>query len=225
MKLKIFGFLLGIIAVSSISSAKAQSSETLNQNYENNKIIQIQAQNQDNSQQQPPLIDRKIFFGNPEISGAQLSPDGKYLAFRKPLNGVINIWVKRINEPISAARAVTEDKNRPIPAYFWSQDSQYILFAQDKAGNENFRIYPVSPTDKVAKGQVPLAKDLTPDDQVQARIYAVPENTPNTIIVGLNNRDPKFHDVYSINIATGERKLLYKNDNNVSNWVTDLEGN
>ncbi|MBV6624321.1 MAG: S9 family peptidase [Rivularia sp. (in: Bacteria)] len=225
MKLKTFGFFLGIIAVSSISSAKAQSSEIFNQNYQNNKIIQIQAQNQDNSKQQPPLIDRKIFFGDPEISGAQLSPDGKYLAFRKPLNGVINVWVKGIDEPMSAARPVTEDKNRPIPAYFWSQDSQYILFVQDKGGNENFRIYAVSPTDKVANGQVPKAKDLTPDDQVQARIYAVPENNPNTIIVGLNDRDPKFHDVYSINIATGERKLLYKNDSNVSNWVTDLNGN
>ncbi|AFY54606.1 dipeptidyl aminopeptidase/acylaminoacyl peptidase [Rivularia sp. PCC 7116] len=225
MKLKIFGFFLGIIAVSSISSAKAQSSEIFTQIDENNKIIQMQAQNRDNSQQQPPLIDRKIFFGDPEISGAQLSPDGKYLAFRKPLNGVINIWVKGIDEPMSAARPITEDKNRPIPAYFWSQDSQYILFVQDKGGNENFRIYAVSPTDKVAKGQVPKAKDLTPDDQVRAIIYAVPENNPDTIIVGLNDRDPKFHDVYSINIATGARKLLYKNDSNVSNWVTDLNGN
>ena len=224
MKLNLFGFFLGIIAVSSIFPARAQSSEELSRIAENQQIIQIQAQNQNNLKQ-PPLIDRKIFFGDPEISGAQLSPDGKYLAFRKPLNGVINIWVKGINEPMSAARPITEDKNRPIPAYFWSKDSKYILFVQDKGGNENFRIYAVSPTDKVAKGKVPEAKDLTPEDKVQARIYAVPENNPNTIIVGLNDRDPRFHDVYSINIATGERKLLYKNDSNVSNWVTDLNGN
>jgi len=225
MKLKTFGFLLGIVAVISIFPVRAQSSERFQQITENKQIIQIQAQNQNNSKQQVPLIDRKLFFGDPEISGAQLSPDGKFLAFRKPLNGVINIWVKGIDEPMSAARPITEDKNRPIPAYFWSQDGKYILFVQDKDGNENFRIYAVSPTDKVAKGQVPQAKDLTPEDKVQARIYAVPENNPNNIIVGLNDRDPKFHDVYSINIATGERKLLYKNDSNVSNWVTDLEGN
>jgi hypothetical protein len=29
----------------------------------------------------PPLIDRELLFGNPEIAGAQISPDGKYLAF------------------------------------------------------------------------------------------------------------------------------------------------
>ncbi len=187
MKLKICGFFLGIIAVSSIEPVRAQSSERFKQNPENEKIIQVQNQN---NQKQPTLIDRKVFFGDPEISGAQLSPDGKYLAFRKPLNGVINIWVKGINEPMSAASPITEDKNRPIPAYFWSQDSKYILFVQDKEGNENFRIYAVSPTDKVAKEQIPKAKDLTPEDKVQARIYAVPEKNPNTIIVGLNNRDP-----------------------------------
>jgi len=139
---------------------------------------------------------------------------------------VINIWVKGIDEPMSAARAVTEDKNSPIPAYFWSQDSKNILFIQDKGGNENFRIYAVSPTAQVAKGQtVPEAKDLTPLEKVTAIIYAVPENNPNIMIVGLNDRDQRFHDVYSVNIATGERKLLYKNDRNVASWVADLEGN
>src|SRR5687767_14180440 len=44
---------------------------------------------------QPPLIDRDLFFGDPEISGAQLSPDGKFIAFVKPFKGNRNIWVKR----------------------------------------------------------------------------------------------------------------------------------
>lgn len=35
----------------------------------------------------PPLIDRQLFFGDPEISGAQLSPDGRFIAFIKPFNG------------------------------------------------------------------------------------------------------------------------------------------
>lgn len=231
MKLKIFGILLAIIAINSIDLARAQSSETFKSSFtEKEASLTIekvtQLDNQNNSKQQPPLIDRKSFFGDPEISGAQLSPDGKFLAFRKPLNGIMNIWVKGIDEPMSAARPITEDKNRPILSYFWSQDSKYILFGQDKGGNENFRIYAVSPTAKVAKGQkVPQAKDLTPYEKVQARIYAVPENNPNIMIVGLNDRDARFHDVYRINISTGERKLIYKNDRNVANWVTDLQGN
>ena len=42
----------------------------------------------------PPLIDRDVFFGDPEISGTQISPDGKWITFRKPYNDVVNIWVK-----------------------------------------------------------------------------------------------------------------------------------
>ena len=37
----------------------------------------------------PPLIDRELLFGNPEIAGAQISPDGKYLAFLKPWNSTL----------------------------------------------------------------------------------------------------------------------------------------
>ncbi len=29
----------------------------------------------------PPVIGRELFFGGPEISGAQISPDGKFIAF------------------------------------------------------------------------------------------------------------------------------------------------
>jgi hypothetical protein len=41
----------------------------------------------------PPVIDRELYFGDPEISGAQLSPDGRSIAFLRPLEGTRNIWV------------------------------------------------------------------------------------------------------------------------------------
>ena len=66
--------------------------------------------------QQPPIIDRELFFGDPEISGASLSPDGKFIAFLKPLNKTRNIWVKRTEEPFDKAKPVTNDTKRPIPA-------------------------------------------------------------------------------------------------------------
>src|SRR5690348_345878 len=84
--------------------------------------------------QQPPIIDRELFFGDPEISGASLSPDGNYIAFLKPLNKTRNIWVKRTEEPFDKAKPVTNDPKRPIPAFFWTRDSKSILFVQDQAG-------------------------------------------------------------------------------------------
>src|ERR1044071_6908708 len=112
--------------------------------------------------QLPPLIDRELFFGNPEYTGAQISPDGKFISFIKPLDGTMNIWVKGVDEPFNAARPMTNDQARPVRSYFWSRDSKYILFVQDKGGDENFNVYAVNPSDKPATGSpVPAARNLT----------------------------------------------------------------
>lgn len=173
--------------------------------------------------QLPPLIDREVFFGDPEISGAQISPNGKYITFIKPFNNVRNIWVKEFDEPFENARPLTADSTRPIRGYFWSVDSKYVLFVQDKGGDENFRVYSVDPT---AEGDpVPEARDLTPYENVRAQIYAVPQNTPNTIVIGLNDRNPQLHDVYKLDLTDGSRELLWQNDQNVLGWSVDLDGN
>jgi dipeptidyl aminopeptidase/acylaminoacyl peptidase len=172
----------------------------------------------------PPLIDRELFFGDPEISGSDLSPDGRFVSFLKPYNGVRNIWVKGIDEPFDAAKPVTADE-RPVPGYFWSRDGRYLLYVQDKGGNENFHVYAVDPTAAEAANGVPPANDLTPIDGVRAIIYSVPKNQPDLMIVGLNDRDPRLHDVYKVSIATGRRSLLLQNDQEIGAFEFDLEGN
>ena len=176
--------------------------------------------------QLPPLIDRELFFGDPEISGAQISPDGRFISFRKPYRDVMNIWVKRTEEPFDAARPITADTERPVRGYFWSEDSRYVLYVQDKGGNENWHVYAVDPAAAAEEATgVPPARDLTPYENVQARIYAVPEATPDKIVVGLNDRDPQVHDVYRVNLNTGERQLIIQNTESIAGWETDLEGN
>jgi dipeptidyl aminopeptidase/acylaminoacyl peptidase len=173
----------------------------------------------------PPIIDRALIFGDPEISGAQVSPDGRHISFIKPYQDVRNVWVKKLDEPFNAARPVTADK-QPVGAYFWSEDGKYVLYAQDKGGNENFHVYAVDPTSAAdAATGVPAARDLTPVENVRAIIYSVPDKRPDIIIVGLNDRDPVYHDVYQVNIATGDRTLLIKNTQKVGFWIYDRSGN
>ncbi|HBB86740.1 MAG TPA: S9 family peptidase [Blastocatellia bacterium] len=172
----------------------------------------------------PPLIDRELFFGDPEISGAQISPDGKFIAFIKPFKGTRNIWVKRTDEPFDAAKPLTADKARPVSQYFWSRDGKYILFSQDKAGDENYLVYAVNPADTPAAGQdVPAARNLTDVKGVRAAIYAVPRTEPDAIYVGLNDRDAAWHDLYKIKISTGEKTLVRKNSERITGWVFDLK--
>jgi dipeptidyl aminopeptidase/acylaminoacyl peptidase len=173
----------------------------------------------------PPVIDRKTFFGDPQYRSAQISPNGEYVSFMKEYKGKMNVWVKGVDEPFDAAEPVTADTTRPVPYYFWSQDSRRILYVQDKGGNENFHVYAVNVTsDEETDLGVPPATDLTPYEDVQARIYDVPEGTPGEIIVGINDRKAQYHDVYRVDLETGERELVYKNESGVASWHTDLEG-
>ena len=169
-----------------------------------------------------PLLDREVFFGNPEIAGAQLSPDGQYLTFLKPLDGVLNVWVKRADEPFEAARPLTAD-DRPVPGYFWSRDGRYVLYVQDAGGDENYHVWAVDPAQATGDG-APAARDLTPAEGVRAAIIDVPEDDPGHILVGLNDRDPAWHDVYRVALATGERELLIENTEQIAGWMADLDG-
>src|SRR5437660_5910686 len=136
----------------------------------------------------PPIIDRELFFGDPEIAGAQISPDGKFIAFVRPFKGTRNIWIKRTEDSFDKAKPITADTTRPIPAYFWSRDGKYILFVQDKAGDENYLVYAVNPAESPAAGQdVPVARNLTDLKGVRAIIQSVPRTEPDAIYAGLND--------------------------------------
>lgn len=169
-----------------------------------------------------PLIDREILFGNPEISGGQISPDGAFISFIKPLKGVRNIWVKRVNESFDKALPVTSDENRPISGYFWSRDSKFILYVQDKGGDENFHVYAVNPNEATDQ-KIPEAKDLTSLDNVRAFIYKVPKSDPTALYVGINDRDPAWHDLYKVDMSSGERTLILKNEIQYSALYFDLD--
>ncbi len=176
--------------------------------------------------EQPPIIDRALFFGEIQIAGAQISPDGQYVSFLKPYKGTRNIWVKKASEPFSAARPMSAEATRPIRQYFWSRDAKYILYSQDAGGDENFNVYAIDPTKPAdATTGVPPTRALTSLKGVRTLIYAVPRAKPNILYIGLNDRDKQWHDLYELTISTGEKKLLRKNTERISGWDFDHDGN
>ena len=172
--------------------------------------------------QDPPLIDRDLFFGNPEISGSQLSPDGKYISFMKEYKGIMNIWVKTFNEPFEKARPLT-DSPRPLYGYFWTDDGKYILYIKDKDGDENMNIFAVDPNASAGKTGVPESRNLTALDKVRAEIYNVSKKNPDELFVGLNDRDAAWHDLYKLTISTGKRELMYTNKDRVTGYDFDWD--
>lgn len=173
----------------------------------------------------PPLIDRELIFGNPEIAAAQISPNGQYIAFLKPWKDTRNIYVKAVGEPFSAARLLTTETKRPVAGYFWTWDSKYILYAKDNAGDENFNVYAVDPSAKPPAGaDAPSSRDLTGLKGVRVYIYEVPKSDPDIVYIGLNDRDKAWHDLYKLRISTGEKTLIRENTERITGWQFDLKG-
>jgi len=159
-----------------------------------------------------PLISRADLFGNPDKAAARISPDGTRLAFLASVDGVMNVWVGPVGDP-SVAKAVTSDRKRGIRSYFWAHDNRHILYIQDKDGDENWHIYA---TDL----ETNRTRDLTPIKGIQARFQEVSHRFPGELLVSINDRIPQLHDIYRLNLATGERKLVLKNEGYLG-FVTD----
>ena len=160
------------------------------------------------------LIPREIIFGNPEKTMARISPDGLMLAYLAPVNDVLNMWVRTIGEEDD--RPVTRDDNRGIQRYFWAGDSKHVMYLQDAGGNENWRLYGVNlETDEI--------EDLTPFDNVQARVVDRNKHFPNELLIGMNKENPRVHDVYHLDLTTGELEPVTKNPGNVSDWLADAD--
>ncbi len=94
----------------------------------------------------------------------------------------------------------------PSAGYFWSRDSKYVMYVQDNGGDENFNIYGIDPTAPAdpATG-VPPTRALTDLKGVRVMLYAVPRSKPDILYIGLNDRDPRYHDLYELHISTGQK--------------------
>lgn len=158
------------------------------------------------------LIPRSVLFGNPLKAGPQLSPDGTRMSFLAPVNDVLNVWVGNVGK--EDAQPVTQDRERGVAHYFWSEDNHHLFYLQDKGGNENWRLYAVD----LRSGNT---RDLTPFDNVQVQIVDRNKHFPNELLIAMNQEDERVHDVYHLDIPSGQLQLVAKNPGTFSGWVTD----
>ena len=155
-----------------------------------------------------PLIPRDHLFGNPTRAAGRLSPDGTWLSWLAPVDGVLNIWLAprdSMGDDQDAAKPITRATERPIRSQFWSPDSRAVMYIQDKGGDENFLLYSVN----VETG---VETTLTPFENTRVDIVGTSETIRDALLIGLNNRDPQFHDVHRLNLTTGELELVYENN-------------
>ncbi len=163
------------------------------------------------------LIPRSVLFGNPERVGPQLSPDGKNIAWLAPKDGVMNVWVAPVGK-LDQAKPITSDTARPIRSFFWAYTNKHILYAQDTAGDENFHVFRVDLADN-------KTTDITPFKGARASVVGMFYKKPTTLIVSVNDRDPRVFDLYQVDLVSGERKLLAQNDDSFLGFEVDNDLN
>lgn len=163
-----------------------------------------------------PLIPRSVLFGNPERTQGRLSPDGAAMSFLAPLNGVMNVWIAPAGD-LDAARPLTQESGRGVQSHGWSYNSTHLLYIKDSGGDENYHIYSIDT-------RTGAERDLTPIDGVRATFIGGSKHFPDTFLIGLNDRDPRWHDVWRINVVTGERSLIAENPG-YAGYVVDRDLN
>jgi hypothetical protein len=165
------------------------------------------------------LIPRQVLFGNPERVAPRLSPDGTRLAWIAPHDDVLNVWMAPVDPEtgvdLGQAQVITADTDRGIRTFNWAHDNRHLLYLQDTGGDENWRLYDVDLSTMERR-------DLTPFEGVQTQIVALDRKFPSELLIGLNKDNPELHDVYRLNLTTGE--LTKEVDNpGFLGWVADSE--
>ena len=148
------------------------------------------------------VIPREVLFGNPEIIGVSLSPDGERISFLAPHKGVLNLWVQDLIDG-AQPRRLTNRTDRPQDPAFWTPDGRYLLTSRDANGDENTVLIRLDPV-------TAEAEELTPGEGVLAGIVALDRRAPGELVVGLNDRDPRYHDLWVLDLESGKRRLLHQ---------------
>src|SRR5215472_2896986 len=156
-------------------------------------------------EQSAALLPRRLIFGDPERSIVRISPDGTRIAFRAPLDDVLNLWVGPIDR-IGDARPVTAVSDRNLgPWIVWMRDNRHIVFFREAAGDENWRAWRVD----LATGDV---RPLTPGPGVTCYVQQHSRHFPSELLIAHSARDKRYFDIYRVNIATAESALLQLNE-------------
>ncbi|HEX4089759.1 MAG TPA: S9 family peptidase, partial [Trebonia sp.] len=167
-----------------------------------------------------------MLFGNPERIQPRISPDGGSLAWIAPKDGVLNVWVAPILAGASpdsgvdgagvdwtAARVITADTDRGIRMFTWARDGRHLMYIQDAGGDENWRLYDVE-VDSLER------RDLTPFDKIHATIIGTSKRRPTEVLVGINADNPQLHDVYRLDLASGDLVKEIENPG-YAGWLAD----
>jgi dipeptidyl aminopeptidase/acylaminoacyl peptidase len=144
------------------------------------------------------LIPRRALFADADRPVVTLSPDGLRIAYLEIQDGTRSAWIAPVDDLEARTRVALLDGGQPL-GLWWSSDGQRLIIQQQVA--DGVRIASCDPTGAALV-------DLTPMRGVSARLERLSAQLPRHALVALNNRDPRVHDLWKIDLVTAEKVLV-----------------
>ncbi len=162
-----------------------------------------------------PIIPIGDFFANTSSKWAYApSPASKYMTWRV-VEG-INTYYKY--QPFKGGKT-TSINLKNVRSVFWSNDDKALYLFKLEIKKRRYVLWKANPNNLDQKWQ-----DVTPRGFKNWHIFYRPKDGLGRWLVSSRDRDPSFTDIYSIQPNGSEKRLLLKNNGNISDWFIDDDG-
>ncbi|RPH28797.1 MAG: S9 family peptidase [Bacteroidales bacterium] len=155
---------------------------------------------------QKPAVDVKEysieqFFKNKQISGGTFSPDETRLLVTSNESGIYNLYEISIADGIQ--KQITYSTVESCFAIDYVPGTNKILYSADKGGDEIDHIYLLN--------EDSTSTDLTPEPKAKTSFAGWNKNK-TYFYYASTKRDPRYYDLYKMDINTWKSALIYQND-------------
>lgn len=151
------------------------------------------------------LIPREELFQPPTCLGIKISPDARQLAYiGADHEGTMNLYLTP-HLSLENAKKITDFTEPQIKNFYWMPDNKKIILLKDSNGTGKFHLYSIE-LDSLK------IKDLTATyENSNTKVIHV-GLSESKAIVGINNRNSNFHDLYLLDLTTDKFTQIYQND-------------
>jgi dipeptidyl aminopeptidase/acylaminoacyl peptidase len=153
------------------------------------------------SARQPKQYSIEQFYNNISIRGGAFAPDETKLLISSNESGIFNLY--EIGIANDSRRQLSKSTLESFFAIDYVPGSNQILYTADQGGNEINHLYLLQ-----SDGSV---QDLTPGEKEKAQFWGWSEDKKAMYYLS-NKRDPRYFDLYKMDLAKWEAKVLYQND-------------
>src|SRR6188768_679241 len=135
--------------------------------------------------------------------GATVDAAGDRLYFVSDMTGTPQLWAVPLDVPDAWPEPVAVNLDRVMLAVPSSKPGR-LVFGADVGGNERMQLYLVD-----GLGQTPR---LLTESPTTIHVWGGWHPDGTTIVFSSNERDPHFFDVFTLDVESGARRLLFQGD-------------